>query len=319
MTNPFEDKNLTRDRLKQLIASARQIVPQQEQEPVEAESFDWYKPHHFCEDNLAQFELFSRKLEKQIANTLDLFCQAGFEVLITSTDQYFADVLAADVQENKRGWYFLPFDIDGALRSGYLSFSRETALSLVGYMLRDPELGTGRDSELSDLEDSVLMDVVSAVLDAIGQSMKDMSGPEITRNPHFIKSEWPLSFVGVRDLFSVEFSASSDLGSMEMTLILMAEAMEPILGVEASTNQPYSQEQTTEIISRHIDEVPVEVTARLADGLISLYDMMNMEKDDVLVLRKKTFEPMEIMVNDHLCFRAYPARCSEMYAAIITD
>jgi flagellar motor switch/type III secretory pathway protein FliN len=104
-----------------------------------------------------------------------------------------------------------------------------------------------------------------------------------------------------------------------MTLIMLAEAMEPILGVTASTNESYSQEQTKEIISRHINEVPVELTARLANGQISLYDMMNVEKDDVLVLRKKTVKPMEIMVNNHVCFRAYPAQCSGMYAAIIAD
>ncbi len=103
MTNLLEEKSLTRDRLKQLIASARKHVTQ-EQTFDDAAEYNWEEPHHFNPDQILAIEALGKKMETQIAKTFLALCQGEFNVTISSITQHFACQLAGAVHTEHPAW-----------------------------------------------------------------------------------------------------------------------------------------------------------------------------------------------------------------------
>jgi len=316
MNSNVSSKKLTRRRLQQLIATARGLGAAS-QEPHEAQEYDWFKPHHFRPEHLAAFDQFARKLEKQIATTFDTLCQGEYQVSVKSYDQHFADRLAAQVRAECSHHYFMPVDVGDDLHSGYLAVAPQTALALVGYMLRDPNLAAGEQRELTTLEDCILVDITSYIIDAAAVVFKQAGGPPVKKTGRVVRGDWPLSVAGIDDLFSIEFSVASESDSIDMALTLRASTMEPILGIKASPGPKPSPQQIQKTILENVHHVPVEIEARLTEAHLSLNDAMSLRPGDILLLGKKVSEPLEMLLNRRPCFHAHLARTSSRYALVL--
>jgi len=316
MTNPLEDKSLTRDKLRQLIASARKHVPA-EQVPPDAAQYDWQRPHHFSSDQFAAMDAFGKKLAGQLTKTFNTLCQGDFSVTIASTSQLFACTIAGAVSTEQPEHYFLPFTTADNNHCGFVSISPETAPVLVGHMLRDSEIGAREDKKLSELEESILMDITIAMVDALATSLKENSGPLIQKSSHIIKGKWPLEFDDFKDLTSITVTANHPDGTVEFTFTMLSDILEPVLGIKAKPDQDLSAQQIRNMILQSIHDAPIKVTAQLSSASMCLGDVMNLCVGDILLLERKVDEPIEVLLNDRQTLRAYPAASFGKYAIVI--
>jgi len=108
MTDTMNDKNLTRNKLRQLIELAKGHVPP-EQTPPDTTPYDWQQPHHFSSEQLVALDAFVKKLAEQTAETFDSLRQGNFETTLTSTTQHFACAIAKAIPTEQPEHYFLPF------------------------------------------------------------------------------------------------------------------------------------------------------------------------------------------------------------------
>ncbi|MBN1124144.1 MAG: FliM/FliN family flagellar motor switch protein [Sedimentisphaerales bacterium] len=315
-----DTKKLTRDKLRRLrqMAGAFGLRDNTESTP-ECELFDWLKPHHFARENLSSYESFARKIEKQVLITFENLCHGQFEVSAGSYEQDYAHRLANQVQTEQQKYYFLPLSVNSKERTGFVSIAPDSAASLVGYMLRDPDFAAGEDRELTKLEESILMDVIAAITDTITRVFSEVGGPAIQKASRFIKGDWPMDFSGLEDLFSITLSLASETDNIELRYTFTAEAMEPILGVEPKTGTNQTPQELRDRIMETIHEAPIQVEARLGRALISLHDIMRLRTNDLVVLRKRITEPIDVLLNKRACFKAYPARTATKYALVISS
>ncbi len=316
MTNPLEDKNLTRDKLRQLIASVRKHVPAEQVQP-DAAQYNWQRPYHFNSDQFAVLDVFAKKLADQIAKTFNTLCQGDFSVTIASTSQIYACTIAGNVSTEQHEHYFLPFTTDDNNQCGFVSISPETAPVLVGHMLRDSDIGAREDKKLSELEESILMDVTIAMVDALATTLKENSGPVIQKSSNIIKGKWPLDFDDFKDLTSITVTANHPDGTTELTFIILSDILEPVLGIKARPDQEFSAREIRNMILQSMRDAPIEVAAQLSSASMCLGDVMNLCVGDILLLEKKIDEPIEVLLNDRRTLRAYPATSSGKYAIVI--
>ncbi len=317
MTTAPEENTLTLAKLRQLVSSARGTQTQDEPD-IEVEEYDWIKPHHFSPDQLGAFDIFARKMESHIASTFETLCHGGFELNIASHEQHLATRLSTDILENMPNHYFLPFNTVGCPPGGFMSMAPATAVSLVGYMLRDVEFNTDPDRQLSNLEESILLDIVSAIIDSAQKAFIQAGGPVMDGISQFIKGEWPLTPAQMDDMFCINIQITDERDSIELVLTVPATAMEPVLGVK-QTREVIEPDKMPNYIMDNIKSASVEVQARLTHTLMSLNDIMNLEPGDVVTLKKKTNEPMDVLLNNRQCFKAYPATTSGKYSIMITE
>lgn len=316
MTNPLEDKNLTRDKLRQLIASVRKHVPTEQVRP-DAAQYNWQQPYHFSSDQFVALNVFAKKLADQIDKTFNTLCQGDFSVTIASTSQIYACTIAGAVSTEQPEHYFLPFATADNNRCGFVSISPETAPVLVGHMLHDSDIGAREDKKLSELEESILMDIAIAMVDALATTLKENSGHVIQKSSNIIKGKWPLDFDDFKDLTSITVTANHPDGTTELTFIILSDILEPVLGIRARPDQEFSAQQIRDMIMQNMHAAPIEVAAQFGSASMSLSDVMNLCVGDMLLLEKKIDEPIEVLLNNRPCLRAYPATSSGKYAIVI--
>jgi len=318
MTNPLEDKSLTRDKLRQLITSARKQV-QPEQEQPDAAEYDWQQPHHFSPDQLVALDTFAKKLAEQIAKTLDALCQSEFEVTVTSITQHFACTIAANVSIEQPEHYFPPFASadNNKDQCGFISISPETAMALVGHMLRDPDIGARKEKKLSELEESILMDVNIAIVDALNTTFDKNAGPAVQSSKQLVKGKWPLEIKDLDDFTSIALTANHPDGNIEIVFTILSDIIEPILGTKAKPEKTLTTQQIHDMIMQNMHDAPIQVVARFSSALMSLGDVMNLCVGDLLLLEKNVNEPIELLLNNRPSLRAYPAASAGKYAVVI--
>jgi len=318
MTSPLEDKNLTRDKLRQLIASVRKHVPPEQVQP-DAADYDWQRPYHFNPNQLVAMDTFAKKLAEQVAKTLDTLCQGDFEVTVTSITQHFACAIAANVSIEQPEHYFPPFTTPDNNQCGFVTISPETAPVLVGHMLRDSDIGARDDKKLSELEESILMDFTVAVVDALNAAFEENAGPVVHSSSQLVKGKWPLEFDDFKDLTSIALTANHPDGTIDLIFTILSDIIEPVLGAKTKPEQPPSARQIRDMIMQNMHAAPIEVTARFSSDSMSLGNVMNLCVGDVLLLEKKSDEPIEVLLNNRPSLRAYPATSSGKYAIVIAQ
>ncbi|MBN1817626.1 MAG: FliM/FliN family flagellar motor switch protein [Sedimentisphaerales bacterium] len=316
----LDTKKLTRAklrRLRQMAASAGRRNPSDT--APDYELFDWLKPHHFARENLSCFESFARKIEKQVLITFENLCHGQFEVSAGAYEQNYACMLADQAQSEQQKHYFLPLHVMGKERAGMVSIAPHSAASLVGYMLRDPDFACGEERDLTKLEESILMDVIAAITDAVARVFSENGGPAVQKASRFVKGDWPIEYAGLEDLFTIAIVTTSETDSVELHYIFAAEALEPILGVQAKDGPAQTPNELRDRIMETISEAPIQVEARLARALISLHDLMRLRANDLVVLQRRIHEPIDVLLNNRACFKAYPARTATKYAVVIAS
>jgi len=314
MTNVLPPSRLTRERLRRLIAMARtRTAPQTASADVA--DFDWSRPHHFRPEHLEAIAVFRRKTVDTITHTLDSLCAGPFTITAEPLQQHYASALASDLLACRQNDYLLPMSAPDEKHCGFLAFNVDAAARLVALMLRETRCVQASDRRLSTLEESILMDVAAAITDSFIQVMRQ-SGVALLKDRGFVKGAWPLSHEGFHDLACLPYRIRYPQGELELTFVLSSAVLEPTAGLPAG-GKPLAQPEITNRIMRNLDKVPINLTARLCSAAIELDDVMNLRAGDVLLLPKKTSQPLELLLNDNKTFNAFPAAFCGKYAAVI--
>lgn len=316
MTNPLEDKTLTRGKLRQLIELAKtHVTPEQTQ--TDAEDYDWQQPHRFSPDTLIALDTFVKRIAGHVAKTFDALCPGDFEVSVTSATQYFACTIAQMVPTEQPEHYFLPFATTDNNHCGFISISPKSAPVLVGHMLRDADIGAREDKHLSELEETILTDIAAAAIDAFANALKNNAGPVIQRTSQIAKGKWPLDFNEFENMTSITFTVNHPDGNAEIAFTVLCETIEPALGIKPQVKQQLTNEGVHKLIMSHMYEAPINVNAQLCSASMAIGDIMNLSVGDVLLLGKKIDEPANVLLNNRTCFRGYPAASFGKYAVVI--
>jgi flagellar motor switch protein FliM len=318
MSQTVEDLNLTRSKLKNLIARARQYVEPAETN-VEYKEYDWTEPHHYNPETLSVLEVFSAKIVYHIFKALETLCQGEFDVQMSEVTQHYTDALVEKCSVDNLGYYYLSFYTkDDKKDCGFIGFSTETALTFVKHMLRDNnEDYTSDKKELSALEETILMDVISAIIDGLA-TVLGQAGYKIVKHNNFVRSEWPVEVYDLEDLTQMQVSVSHPEGSLEFFIVLLSKIIDPALGV-VEKKKKVTPQQISNLIMKQVYKVPVKVEAQLMDATMRLADLVEMKKDDIIMLKKRIHEPVNVLLNGSPCMKGYPAVLHNKYAVVITE
>lgn len=316
MTNPLGDSKLTHSMLGQLISTAQ---AQMTEEPeVETEEYNWLEPHHFDLEQMAMIETFGRKLEESVTESFTSHCQGEFSTSVTSITQQFSLQLAEVTAAERENNFFLPFTADKK-KCGFLNLAPETAIALIGHMLCDFDSSGEAGRKLSLLEESILTDIAGVIIAALGEAFQETTTIDIQPARNLVKGDWPMDIPETEHLTTFALAVDHPEAPLQVEFTILSKTIEPIAGIQPRTATPPSQQEMSNMIMQHAHKALVEVTARLCSTSIKLDDVMNLSTGDIVMLNKKTNEPLDVLLNQRNCFRAYPATASGKYAIVITQ
>jgi flagellar motor switch/type III secretory pathway protein FliN len=176
-----------------------------------------------------------------------------------------------------------------------------------------------QNGSLSSVEESILQDAVVGITDAMISQLQENGQITLKRAEQIICGEWPLEARQLQDLCGFAFEIVFPQKTIEINIMAVGEVMDAALGIMPRVQKPLSPAELSKKISRQLHEVPVEVTAQLCVSSIRIEDLVTLEPGDVLIIDKKTTEPIETLLNGRLCFHAWPAICEGKLSLVVSN
>ncbi len=320
MSRPsLADKSISRQRLLQMLARRRPEPQDGLADGADAPLFDWTCPHHFGPQEWLLMKNLGKKIAAYMEKAMELVCLEEPKVTLKKVVQEFASVMAERTLRQEATQYFLPLQVQAKGPDGFVNVQIEAATVLVGQLLRDNEAVIGQNGELSVLEETILQDGILILADAIIQAIQEYGEITVKRSDRLVRGDWPLDARQLQDLVGFSFAVAFPKKTVEIVVQMQAESLDPAVGIMPRIHKAINPVELSKMIIRQLSDVPVEVTAQLCTSSIRMEDLMHLEAGDVLVLGKKTEEPADVLLNNRLCFQAWPAVCEGKQALVIAN
>lgn len=314
MTNSSDNKTLTNRKLSQLIALAKQTPA--EKPDIETSDYDFTIPHRFMPAQQQTLEDIAKTLHSLIAQSLSSSCNQTFEPAEMTVSHDFTHKVTAAFAESQNT-YLLSLKDEHDVTCAYISLPIETSSLVIGYMLCDPTASPQPERKLSTLEESVLAEAIFAIADALTEQLAKTNIPALTKNIGFSIDTCPIEAEPTDDLTTFGFETKTANKSANINFIIKSALLSAAVGAKSKTIS-MSEHQTREAILENVSKMPVKLTAQLASGPMSLDDVLNLSVGDIVVLDKKIFEPLDLLVNNRAGFYGYPASSGGKCAVVIT-
>jgi flagellar motor switch/type III secretory pathway protein FliN len=300
------DKDISRQRLMQLLRRRKPEASSQTNSSAEMPLFDWTCPHHFGPQGWQMMKSLGKKIAACIESSLSQICLEAPKVTMKKVVQDFATVLKEKTLQQEKPQYFLPFSGQSKRPEGFLAIPSEAVGVLIAQLLRDPETAIGQNGIFSTLEESILQDAVVVMMEAILAAFGECGLTTLKEGEQVIRGDWPLEAGRLEDICGFTFTIVFSKQTIEVTMLALGEILDAALGTAPRVQKAFTAAELSRRIARQLHEAPVEITARLCESSISMEDLMVLEPGDVLVLGKKTTEPIETLLKGCSCFYAWP-------------
>ncbi len=312
-----DTNNLSKEKIQQLLAAVG-AKPTEDAEQIETTDYNWHEPHCFNSEQLGRLESFTRKVALKAAEKLAGSHNSKFDVTVVSTTQHFADELLDQLSGNEQGDYYIPFGVNQERLSGLVGIPDQTAFIWATQLLGDSKPEEDSKKDLSQLEESLLLDLASGLVDAFSSPY---STCEFRPAGSIIKGQWPLDLQGTDELCKISFEAkkADSEDSSGAYFLITCEKLLPIVTKAAQGAGDFSDEDISNAILEHLNEMRVSAMAQLASTVLTFEEMMNLQVDDILLLDRRIDEPVELIVDDLTICYGWPSKSSGQYALVITE
>ena len=309
-------ENLSKEKMQQLLAAVGSR-PSDDSKQISASEYNWHEPHYFTREQLSKLDDFTQRMCKTLSAKFSTLCPGEFNVEINEASQHFADNLLAEFFSSRQDNYYLAFGNNPDSPCGLIGIPTETAFTWATQLLGDAETQKDKNRDLSQLEESLLFDIACGIVEALCEAQPDIA---LQPGKALVKRLLPLELQGTEELCKITFTVTKTASDATQAHILIpCEALEPVVGRSAQDTGEMSAEDTSKALLQCLQEVNVCITAQLAVVELPLKELIDLCRDDILVLDKRIDEPIEVVVEGEPLLRGRAARSAGRYAVVIQE
>ncbi|HAL45268.1 MAG: hypothetical protein A2Y12_11135 [Planctomycetes bacterium GWF2_42_9] len=304
------ENNLTRDKIQQLLNAVGQRADKDTSQNINAADYNWRQSNYFTREQLKKIESFAQKTANNVGTNFKTLYQCNFDVT-ASVSQHTAGEFTKSDDANKQ--YYLAFAAKDQ-KVGYLAMPAQTAVLWATQLLGDTKSEVSTDKEMSQLELSLLLDIASIAVKAFSESYSS----ELTVNNEIVK-KIPFDIDSIQDVckITIDVKKTGSEQASQAYFIILADKLSAIAGqVKAENISPQNVQKS---LMNYIQNIPVSFTVKFADINLNLQDLMSLQANDTILLNKKVNEPVDVIFNDKVIYRAKPARTNDNYAVVISE
>jgi len=310
-----DDNSLSRKRLQQLMAAARAQGTDDDSQ-IEAVEHQWHKPNCFSTAQLKKLDNFTRKLGRGISAQFGEFYHNDFDVTVTGISQHFAEEFRKKAAGDEQDFYYLEFSDEKNRWQGLVGITGPTAAEWASKLLGGVSASEDSSIKLSQLEESLLCDVVALIVRVLSDSSVNFN----LTSGDFVRGRLPFDLGENQELcrLAFDFKESGSEKTTQAYLLAPCSMLQAVAGHERK-KLSFSTEQISSAMLDHVYDMPVAVTARLASGVLTFEELMNLQAGDIVLLDRKVDEPMEVIAGDKTVLCGRPAKSAGRYAVVVTQ
>lgn len=311
---------LSQSEIDALLKSGGETVPQAQVEE-EVIPYDFRLPNRISKTQLRTIRNIHENFAESLSSFLVTKLQTVVNIKVNSIDQIYYSEYVLSVP-NPACLY--TFQIKNTDIKGILELNTDLALTLVDRLLGGNGSSKKQSNNITLIEQKVLSVIVEKVMHDLKKTwhiidtmefMVDRFEPDID----FVQLTSPNESVL---LISFEFSFGDE--SYLMNICFATFAFDSILAkmssqkLSSSRSSKNQGKPTKELISKHLSQTYVPVIVELGTSSISLKDLADLKKGDVIVLDNKIHDEHIIKVYNKVLFYGHPGISNNHKAIKIT-
>jgi flagellar motor switch protein FliM len=305
------DNNLTREKIQQLLGAVGKRTSDVADQNPDAKEHNWRASKYFSNEQVKNVEAFAAKAAGNVAAGFQKLFFYNFNVAVTSVSQHTAGDF---MQPGGSVKYYLSFAAKDQ-QMGVFVMPSQTANLWASQLMGESKSTPASEKELSQLELSLLCDAASSAIKAVSDAYADVELKAVGE----VSPKFPLEVDNIQDICKVGLSIrKADAEQpVEAFFLFLSDKLTAIAGQSKAENIP--PQNITKALMTHLHNIPVSMTIRFAGAKVNLQQLMALEPDDTILLDKKLSEPVEVIYDNKVVFRAKPARADDNYAVVITE
>lgn len=309
------DASMERDTLEMLLNAVRMSDAPKATGP-EAEEYDWSRPNRFADREKGKLRRFAEKMAGRASQSLEDTLDRNVPLELMTISQLYDDDMRNEVDASKDA--LVPITVEDE-EAGLLIIPRQLAFEWIGVLLGGITASDHAERRFTGVESAVLLDTVKAVMKALSEVSQELGGPALAYREHVYLMDYSLPLDETAEHCKMEMGASADADQPSLTVVLLNRVLDGITGKARKQAKSSSKRNMRERIIGHLNEMPVTADAFVGSADVRMVDLMHLTDGDVLLMRMKPGDPIELRVQGTPVMTGFPVRNKGKFAFQMKD
>lgn len=283
--------------------------------------YDFKRPNKFSKDQLHTLQVIHENYGRLLTTFFSAHLRSLVTINVLSVEQLTYDEFIRSIPNPTTLNIITMNPLEG---NAILEINPAIVFSVLDRLFGGPGKPPEKTRSLTDIERTVIERITLKILDLLKEAWENIISMNprletIETNPQFTQIVAPTEMVV---LVTLETKIGDGEGLINLCIPYLV--LEPILS-KLSAHFWFarsSKEATTEHIQtlqKRIEKTPLAVTALLGQATISLRELLDLQRGDVVALDHRVSEPLQIFVGSRSKFKASPGMVGSKMAVQITE
>jgi flagellar motor switch protein FliM len=279
-----------------------------EEQRRKVKTYDFRRPNKFSKDQVRTLVMLHENFARLLSTSLSTYLRTVVRAEVASVDQLTYEEFTKSLQNPTIMNILSMKPLEGNV---VFEFSPNLAFAMIDRLLGGDGNSTERPRELTDIEQTVIKRVVQKTFGNIKEAWSvvaelNPSFEGVEMNPLFTQIVPPTDMV---ILITIEVRVSDSRGLMNICFPFAV--LEPLLDhLNAqfwfASSKKASTEASLAALQNRISKARVQLNVELGTTVISVNELLNLSRGDVIQLDKSIKEPMKVRVGNSNKFLAFP-------------
>ena len=280
--------------------------------------YDFRRPDKFSKEQMRTLQMLHDNFARMLTTIFSTQFRAVVQVSVADVQQQTYGELMAGIHEPAVLAVVSLAPLEG---SALIEIDTGLVFPMLDRLFGGPGQGTDVRRALTDIEVAVLEKVVTSMLGALAESWANLV--RLTPGLRSIESNPMFTQIVAPNEICASITLQVRLGPHDgrVQLCLPYVVLEPILP-KLSTQQWFALERKVQQdakVGAELERVVVNLWVRLGTATVTLQELLNLERGDVVQLDRRYGEPVELFVEDRPKFLAVPGRRGSRLAVRIQE
>jgi flagellar motor switch protein FliM len=275
--------------------------------PIAYEVYDFRRPDKFSKDQLRTMQMLHETFARMFSSTLSAYLRTPVHIDLISVEQIPYDEYIRAITNS----VINIFSMQPLSGQALLEIEFDVVISMIDRLLGGPGTVVKRSqTALTDIERPLVENVIDRALGALRTAWEGIVGFTPVREGMETSAQFvqivPPNDIVVSILFEIRVGETHGAMSLCIPYLLLKPVLSKLSAQRWFSGSKRTSSQHTALIAQQIQQTRVPLVAVLGSTRLMLRQILDLKEGDVVLLTRRTNEPIDILVGNKVKFRARP-------------
>jgi flagellar motor switch protein FliM len=275
--------------------------------PIAYEVYDFRRPDKFSKDQLRTMQMLHETFARLFSSTLSAYLRASVHIDLISVEQIPYDEYIRAITNS----LINIFSMQPLSGQALLEIEFDVVISMIDRLLGGPGTVVKRPQPaLTDIERPLVENVVDRALGALRTAWEGIVSFTPIREGMETSAQFvqivPPNDIVVSILFEIRVGETHGAMSLCIPYLLLKPILSKLSAQRWFSGSKRASSQHAVLLAQQLQQTRVPLVAVLGSTRLMLRQILDLKEGDVVLLTRRTNDPIDIMVGNKVKFRARP-------------